>query len=320
MQRSLLILVSAFTILSCSRSNPVSPQPIPIIDSTPLLSPEYLVSTYVTIPGPDVPEDVAVSPDGTIYVCGPLGSIWKIQPDSTPALVTSLTGRTTELAFDPKGNIYLLNFDSKSIIRVTPAGVVTTFAGGAHQLLDGQGTAAGFSILLNDLVIDTTGTIYVADSNTIRKVDPSGLVTTLYRNTAPNSQISAITLDRAHNIYYATLNQIWRLDAAGTNSFIAGDGGQISKDGSGIAAGFQGIWALQVDNNGNLIAGDFSEVRLITPSGVAGTIAGNVLAGYVDGPGNLARLRYVVGLAIDPRGAILAADVANGRIRKIVHK
>jgi hypothetical protein len=323
MQKPLLVLAAVFvsllTAFSCTRSNPGAPQPKPV-DTTALLSSEYIVSTYVTYPRMgDLPADLAISPDGTLYVCGLNGSIWKITADSTPSLLTTAGVRTQEIAFDPMGNMYLLAIDIKSILRVTPAGVVTTFAGGAHQPIDGQGAAAGFSFL-NDLVIDSSGTLYVADYNTIRKVDQSGLVTTLYKDSSANTQISAITLDRAHNLYFASLYQLWRLDAAGNKTFIAGDSAQISADGTGSAAKFQGIWALQPDKNGNLIAGDFSEVRQISPSGVVGTIAGSAKSDTVDGPGNLASFRYVIGLAVDKKGTIFVADGGNYKIRKIVHK
>jgi hypothetical protein len=65
---------------------------------------------------------------------------------------------------------------------VTPAGVVTTLAGlaGSFGSADGAGTAARFNGPAG-VAVDSAGNVYVADSGngTIRKVTPTGVVTTL---------------------------------------------------------------------------------------------------------------------------------------------
>jgi sugar lactone lactonase YvrE len=87
----------------------------------------------------------------------------------------------TDLVVDNAGNVFVS--DSSNVIRkITPQGIVTTFAGsGAPQFADGMGKLAAFNQPMG-LFIDTDNTIYVADSknNSIRKITPDGNVTTFF--------------------------------------------------------------------------------------------------------------------------------------------
>jgi streptogramin lyase len=318
MRELFLILSTVLFVLSCTRTNPVTPQPNP--------SSEYVVSTYATFTGQhDLPLGVAEDPAGNLYACDwENGTIWKIAIDSTISTFTTIGSSTSgsmasDIACDTKGNVYVLTDNPGKILRITPAGLVTTFAGGAPTQVDGQGSAAGFSSL-NALDIDSAGTLYVTDFLSIRKVDQAGRVTTLYTDTASEFQMTAITFDSHHNIYYANGNQVWRLDTLGNHTFIAGQQAQKSLDGTGSAAAFNEIDELRMDKNGNLWATDYTEVRQITPAGVVTTIAGNAAKGSIDGDGDVAEFEFPTGLVVDPNGTVFVADDDNKKIRKIVHK
>lgn len=86
------------------------------------------------------------------------------------------------LALDAQGNLYVADTVNSVIRRITPAGVVTTFAGTAGQLgsTNGTGAAARFSAPCS-LTFDPAGNLYVADrgNHLIRKITPAGVVTTL---------------------------------------------------------------------------------------------------------------------------------------------
>ena len=170
-----------------------------------------------------------------------------------------------------------------TIRKITPAGVVTTFAGTAGQSgsADGTGAAARFTNP-EGTAVDGAGNVYVADTfnDTIRKITPAGVVTTL----------------------------------AGT----AGQGG--SADGTGAAARFAFPTGVAVDGAGNVYVADTDNdtIRKITPAGVVTTLAGTAgQSGSADGTGAAARFNSPFGLAVDGAGNIYVADEDNDAIREI---
>src|SRR5205085_975301 len=80
------------------------------------------------------------------------------------------------------GNVYVADTDNYTIRKITPAGVVTTLAGlaGSSGSDDGTGSAARF-YGPSGVATDSSGNVYVADAGnqTIRKITPAGVVTTL---------------------------------------------------------------------------------------------------------------------------------------------
>jgi len=98
------------------------------------------------------------------------------------------TGSTARFAspsgavVDSSGNIYVADTYNHTIRKITPGGVVTTLAGlpGVSGSADGTGSAARF-YLPSGVAVDSSGTVYVADTDndTIRKITPGGVVTTL---------------------------------------------------------------------------------------------------------------------------------------------
>jgi hypothetical protein len=120
---------------------------------------------------------------------------------------------------DSAGNVYVADTFNHTIRKITPGRVVTTLAGtaGVWGSADGIGTEAQFD-QPSGVAVDSAGNVYVADSfnDTIRKITPSGLVTTL-ANTA---------------------------------------GVEGSVDGIGTAAQFHYPQGLAVDSTGNLYVAD----------------------------------------------------------------
>jgi uncharacterized protein YjdB len=83
-----------------------------------------------------------------------------------------------DIAIDSAGNLYAVDMGNNRIRKVTPAGVVTTFAGSSLGTVDGTGTAAQFNGP-SGITIDSAGNFYVFERACIRKITPSGVVTTI---------------------------------------------------------------------------------------------------------------------------------------------
>jgi sugar lactone lactonase YvrE len=214
--------------------------------------------------------------------------------------------------------------------------VFTTLAGGQTGATDGTGTAAEFNSP-NGLAIDSVGNLYVADTGnfTIRKVSPSGVVTTIagtagMKGSADGKGAAAlfsfptgIAIDVTGDLYVTDTgnNTIRKIDTTGQTSTIAGKPGVIgSTDGTGSAASFKGPTGIAVDSSGNLYVADSGNdtIREISPAAVVTTLAGLAgQSGDIDAFGIGARFNDPTGLALDSSGNVYVSDTGNYSGREI---
>jgi sugar lactone lactonase YvrE len=235
---------------------------------------------------------------------------------------------------DASGNIYVADTYNHLIRKITPAKVVSTFAGsGSPGLVNATGTSASFNNP-GGLGIDASGNIYVGDqtSNAIRKITPAGVVSTLAGSSSPafangtgtaasfNSP-AGIALDGSGNVYVAdrTNNMIRKITPAGVVTTFAGDGSTGNTNGPGASASFNNPTGVAVDANGNVFVADQNNylIRKITPAGVVSTLAGSGTQGATNGLATAASFDRAFGVAVDQVGNVYVADEFNQLVREI---
>ncbi len=299
---------------------------------------------------------VRIGPDGTIYVADAQNNtIRKITPTgvvSTLAGAPGVEGSTdgpgsaarfsgpAGVSIDATGNVYVADSQNFTIRKITPAGVVTTLAGsaGVAGYTDGTGGAASFYDPEN-IAIDSFGTLYIADGagNSIRKVTPAGVVTTLAGaaqsgtangtgSAARFNLLAGIAVDSAGNVYVGDYgnNAVRKITPAGVVTTLAGLPGRRNYgfvDGSGTSARFNAPTGLAVDALGTVFVADSKNnaIRQITSAGIVTTLAGTP-TDYenTDGPLAVARFNGPADVALDASGVLYVADALNCTVRRLV--
>ena len=122
-----------------------------------------------------------ISSDGTITTVAGNG-VTGFSGDGGPATGASLAF-PLGMAMDSGGNLYFADGNNNRVRRISPAGVITTVAGdGVGRFAGDQGPASSASLdVPEDVAFDGAGNLYIADAgnNRVRKVDSSGLISTL---------------------------------------------------------------------------------------------------------------------------------------------
>lgn len=239
------------------------------------------------------------------------------------------------IAIDRLGNIYVADRFGHKIRKITPGGVVSTFAGsGSVGATDGTGTAASFNEPWA-ITIDTIGNLYVADTKNykIRKITAGGVVTTVagtgtfgvtngHASVAQFGFPSGVAVNKNGSVIYVAdrmTNTIRRIQNDTVITFAGTVFSPGSNDGQGIQAKFDHPYGIALDDAGNvLVADEFNnKIRKITPSGLVSTIAGNGTQGSSDGPALSSSFNAPWGVCVMNNGDILIGDANNFTVRKL---
>ena len=296
-----------------------------------------------------LPNFMAYDSSGNLYVndqnvvrkINPSGIVSTLAGSSNQSGSTDGTGiearfsTVAGIAIDRSDNIFVADYGNHKIRKITPAGVVTTFAGsGVASSVNGTGTFAGFNRPFG-ITIDDLDNLYVTDSSnhTIRKITPAGVVTTFAGAAGSFGRVDSIgtmakfknprgiTIDHAGNLFVADTsnNLIRKITSGGVVTTFAGSGlGNI--DGPGISARFNYPFGITFDHSGNLYLTDSynCSIRMISADAVVTTFAGSgSCMGWVDGTGSSARFSYPRGVVFDNSGNLIVTDTNNYSLRSI---
>ncbi|HEY2384676.1 MAG TPA: hypothetical protein VGK48_26165, partial [Terriglobia bacterium] len=240
--------------------------------------------------------------------------------DGGPATQADLNS-PTDVAMDANGNLYIADFGNQRVRKVSASGVITTVAGNGASGAGGDGGPATSALLLSpySIAVDSTGNLFIADWNRVRKVNSAGVIITIAGNgttgfagdggAAAASELSSdlrIALDAANNLYIADRhnNRVRMVNSGGVISTVAGTGsaGFSGDGGPAILAQLNAPNDVAVDKNGNIFIADGSgRIRMINPGGVIST-AVQAVSGAI---------------AVDQAGDLYISDGTNNRILKV---
>ncbi|GAB6195335.1 NHL repeat-containing protein [Lysobacter xanthus] len=223
-----------------------------------------------------------IAADGTISTIAGTG-VQGSGGDGGPAVNAQLD-YPVGVAVDAGGAVYFTEYGGCRIRKIGVDGTISLVAGTTcgYSGDNGPATAAQISNPVN-LTVDSAGNVLLSEyiSNRIRRIDTSGVITTIAGTGAPGS---------------------------------TGDGGPAT------VATFTAPWGLATDGAGNLYVSELTgaRIRRIAPNGIVTTFAGTGVPGY-NGDGQAASVTQFTtpaGLAI-ANGALYVAEYQPARLRRI---
>ena len=254
----------------------------------------------------------------------------------------ALLNMPTSVATDGAGNLYISDQGNNRIRKVTPFGIISTFAGNGIATYTGDADSAHLASINGPegIAVDVSGNLLIADAgnHVIRRVSTSGIISTVagsgvIGNSGDGGSAlaarlynpSGIATDVTGNIYIADVlnNKIRKVSSSGVISTFAGTGtaGNTGNGGAAVAASLRFPSGVATDGLGNVYIADQGNynVRVVTASGVISNYAGTSTSGY-DGDGGLAtsaKLGSPKTVYVDGWGRVYIADNTNHVIRTI---
>ena len=253
----------------------------------------------------NAPAGLAVDSSGNLYIADSNNAVVrKVTPQGT---ISTVAGSGTEgfsgdggaatkaalmaplgVAVDSSGNLYIADYYGWIREVNASTGVISTLAGNGTNGYSGDGGPATAAQFYNPtaVAVDTSGNVYVADSN----------------------------------------NGAVRMIANGTITTIAGNGtlGYTGDGGPALLAQFSAISSIAVDAQGNIYVADTSNnaIRLFPLGGTVSTIAGYGTQGYTGdgGPATVAALNNPKAVAVTSSGNVYFADTGNNSVRLLTRQ
>jgi uncharacterized protein (TIGR03437 family) len=319
----------------------------------------------------NAPQGLALDAAGNLYIADSVNN--RVRMVDTQGIITTFAGNgtvnppgfwgdtgpatdaslhlPTGLAVDSSGKVYIAVSADNTVRVVTTDGVINIFAGAGYKgyygdyakdSISGIVSSTGVATVAGltnpqDIAIGPSGSLLIADTGnaTIRKVDSTGVITTISGNgtvgisgddvatTLAMVAPFGVAVDSSGNVYVAEYgsNRIRKIDTSGKittavgdgNQGFAGDGGAPNKVEMSLPT------SVVVDSSGNLYFTDSLNNRIRKlAGGTVSTYAGNGLFSR-SGDGNAAaaaQLNTPLGVAVDTV-SMYVADTANNTVRRV---
>lgn len=257
----------------------------------------------------DYPSPFAGDEPGTVHAVAGSGE----EEIRQEVLVPDEPGRPMRIAVGPDGSRYYSDTDQNRVMKVAADGTTSVFAGTGeieHAGDGGKATEAALSLPAG-LDVGPDGSVYIADSGNerVRKVDPSGVITTVAGNgvagdpggsfgeevtvhgdggpaTAATVTPSDVAVAGDGSLYIAEDDnkRISRVAPDGTITTVGGGGDRWQDDADGhpaVEADFFQLIAIALGPDGRVYVlddgVDFTRpaVRMIDSAGIVRTVAGD---------------------------------------------
>lgn len=252
-------------------------------------------------------------------------------------------------AVDAAGNLYIADTDNQRIRKVTPVGIISTFAGSGQPLTAGAQVGPATEMPLaqpSAVILDAQSNLLIADTfhQTVQRVTADGIMrevpgTPWWPDIAGVSRgagagvyfPTGLALDSAGNLFIASSYLVYRVSPNGVPALLAGKPdcscefcvcrGFAGDGGPATAAQLLGPNDVAVDAGGNVYIADTfnNRIRRVAPDGIISTVAGNDSWGFSGdgGPAVKASLNGPYGVTVDATGNLYIADTNNHRIRRV---
>lgn len=244
---------------------------------------------------------IAVGPSGDIYGCSGVGveEIVRITPAGERTVFKRGGGSPTGIAFDAKGNIWVVNYRQNNLVRISDSGqttvIATGFNGPAHLVVSER----------DEVFVSEFGANFSGNGSRVIKIDADGSRST-YVSGNGLLDVIGLALDKEGNLYVGNWNsgRIYKCTGPQTFSLLADLPGRVNQI---------------VFMNGYVYA-PCSDGRIyrVHQDGRTTVLAGGSASSRVDGSLSGARFPQPNSIAFSPNGSVIYInDAPSGALRAI---
>ena len=280
------------------------------------------------------PQGFAFSPDGDLYIITAPGNIFRVS-DGQISFFASAGFRAPQtvpaMAFGPSGDLYICIPQRQEVLRVSPAGDVTSFAGQQGIFgFRGDGLPANRALLNapSDIAVDAAGNVYIADSNNfrIRRVRPDGVIETVAGtgNQATVPLVDGPSLETRINVVsginFTPTGDLLLIETPSFGGSFAGVVRRLTPDGR-LETLTSVLNEIRVagDDAGRIYLTGGGVIRRVNRDGSSQTVAGGGDYRFSGdgGPATSAHMNIPSAIDVDAAGNLFIVDGANHRIRHV---